>query len=150
MMFSMLANLLSISAFMCERVLVEQDGVTSAIRIIENVNLVGDSMGQLNVIVIAKNQDRASGKWIARVFIKESDGRATEAFGKPLTIHYEGVGSAPFASAMFVLTFSVGPSTKSGLNWFPLLLDEEVAIRIPFTVSRIQPHDLLTPPQKPE
>ena len=130
------ANLLSINCFICERVLVEQDDVTSAIRIADTVNLVEDGSGQLSVVVMAKTKESTPGTWTARVFMVEPSGSESEIFGKPIVIQHEGAGDRPFTSVTFVPTFSVGPNTKVGINWFRLLLNNEEAIRLPFTVNR--------------
>ncbi len=82
-------KILTISAFICERVLIEADGVVSAIRIFDSVTLLNGASGLMNIVVTIKTSDPLPGDWTARLIIQSPDGEESQLFKEPFKVYIQ-------------------------------------------------------------
>lgn len=122
------------TAFFCERVLQEQDGVFSFIRVIDRFNFVGAAkdMGPQVVrftIVVTFTAGILRGKNIVR--IKPCSPTGKELPGMEFPLLFEGDddrGAGLIASANFTVD-------EEGLYWFDVYLLDEMITRMPLRVT---------------
>ena len=129
-------------AVLCEQVLTEQDGVNSAIRIVDRLfnQAVGPGAPQemppaaftLKALIVLKS-DRARGRHTVSLQMEEPSGQSTEIGEMPVLLEGEDRG----ANIVVDLALSL---THEGLHWIDVLLDEETLLtRMPLRVI-YQPH----------
>lgn len=118
------------AAFFCERVLQEQDGVLSAIRMVDRVFFLTDEDGQLVeplhrlTLLITFKSGKAQGSLSVRV---EQEKPSTER-GTPaeLSVFFEGGERG----VNLVIPTEFRPE-YAGLHWFDVFVEERRATRIP-------------------
>lgn len=122
------------AALICERVLREQDGVISAIRIIDQLThtIIGRTIPEElpNVpfnfsLLISLKSGRARGRHNVSIALEDPSGARKELFSQSLQLEGEHRGANWVIQAN--VTFSM-----EGLYWFDVLIENELATRIPF------------------
>jgi hypothetical protein len=118
------------AALICERVLQEQDGVLSAIRIVDRVFISVDSEGNPRAsqhpftLILAWKSGDARGRYSVRVVMEKPSGEQVPVIQAP--IHLEGEDRG--------VNLVVGVALEAdqeGLYWFDVFFEEERVTRIP-------------------
>ncbi|HXZ79462.1 MAG TPA: hypothetical protein VEG30_05990 [Terriglobales bacterium] len=136
---------LQIATF-CEKVLQEADGVVSIIRMIDRITHFGREpelhafQYQFMVIVVFKAGPFMKGKATIKLRPISPSGKQLTALEFPILFESEDRGAGFVAGVNF--TFE-----EEGLYWFDVLLEEDVATRIPMRVLYHPSMTLPFPPQ---
>lgn len=121
------------AAFICERLLLEQDGVTSAIRMIDRVFFITGGDGEPLVseqpftLLIALKSGSARGSYGVRVRMEKPSGEEVPLLEAPVFFEGEERG------ANLVLQAALNPDGP-GLYWFDVFFEEKRITRIPLRV----------------
>lgn len=136
------------AAFLCERVLVEQDGVKSAIRIVDRVTqtAVGpnppEAMEPFNhelTLVVSFKKGHAQGSKLLKISLMNPRGDTRSIMQQ--TIFFDGQEDRGVDTiGQMQMRLEV-----EGLYWFEVSLDERFITRIPMRVIYLR--RFLTPPQ---
>lgn len=127
-----------VSAFFCDRVLREHDGILSAIRVVDLFSVpVPEAMAQpftprleTHLIIIFRSE--APAKVIATVRATDPKGRTQE---HPFPIVLTGV------PGMYVYTASIDlfiNGVLEGTNWYDILVNGSLANRLPLHVKHVK------------
>lgn len=125
-------------AVFCDRVLHEQDGVLSLIRVIDRVtHTVGGKsppkeMAPFDypmVAVLSLKPGKATGRHEVRIEIELPDGIRDPATIPPLTVHLEGGDRGANLVMNIRMRFKL-----EGLYWFHVYFDNEFLTKMPFRV----------------
>ena len=139
-----------LAGLICERVLQEQDGVLSAIRIIDQLThtIIAPSMPEelpsvpynLTFLIVLK-PGRARGRHNVALRMEDPSGNRRQLFAQSLQLEGENRGANWVIQAN--VTFSM-----EGLYWFDVLVEEEVMTRIPFKLmyQLVSPGSAPSPP----
>lgn len=118
------------TAMICERILNEQDGVVSAIRIIDRVTFGADPDGNLLnpqypvTLFIGFRAGSARGRHSLSLQVEKPSGEQIPLLTAPM--HFEGEERG--ANVFFAMPFE---PDQEGLYWFDVILGEERVTRIP-------------------
>jgi hypothetical protein len=118
------------AAVICERVLQEQDGVVSAIRIIDRVFFVAGPDGQpLNpqhpvTFLIQFKSGAARGRFTVKVDREKPSGEQGPVFEAPVFFEGEERGVNLVVNAAF-------EPDQEGLYWFGVIFEDQCVTRIP-------------------
>ena len=130
------------AAFFCEKALLEQDGVGSAIRIFDKLlvrKLSGNDEGAdvvpITLMIILKSGDYRGKASITVIPYRPS---GTERPALKLDVVFP---DQPNSGANVVGTINLSP-TEEGVYWFDVLLNDELITRVPLEIQ-------LAPSQKP-
>ncbi len=125
------------AALLCERVLQEQDGVLSAIRMVDKVTvqIVEGAKGKVKptvklAVLVAFKSGPMKGKHILKVAPRTPSGRKMDVKGQfkfPLVFE----GSEHGSTTVINLVVDV---SEEGVYWFDVYLGRRVVTRIPLTV----------------
>ncbi len=122
-------------AVFCEKVLIERDGVVSAIRIIDTV-LIPEDQGlppgaaiPVSVMVSLKSGDFV-GESLVSVMLEEPDGTR-----KPFPEKWPVIFAGGEQGVNLVANFLLGIQTL-GLYWVEIIWNDEVLTRVPLKLSR--------------
>lgn len=118
------------AALICERVLQEQDGVLSAIRIIDRVYFLADEDGtpvspqQPFTLLLSFKAGEARGRYAVRLVMEKPSGEQ----GPEITasVHFEGEDRG-----VNVVIPTVLQVDQEGLYWFDVFFEKERVTRIP-------------------
>ena len=136
-----------VAALICERVLLERDGVLSVIRIIDQLThtivaaAMPDELPKVPysfTFLISFKAGRARGRQNVAVTMEDPSGTRRQLFAQSMQMEGENRG------ANWVIQANV-TFTKEGLYWFDVLLEDEVATRIPFKLI----YQLVSPGAQP-
>jgi hypothetical protein len=128
-------------AVLCERVLQEQDGVLSAIRIIDRLIRVsagpsapGDMEPFSHVLaaLVCLKSGQARGRFTLTIRAETPSGQQLDALSLPVQLGGEDQG----ANLIINIPFTV---EHEGLYWFDVMLEDELITRMPLRVI-YQPH----------
>ena len=123
-------------AVLCEKVLTEQDGVLSVIRVIDRVTVssagpdVPEAMPPTQVslsAVVSFRSGSARGRYTVRLRPEDPSGMQLPALEMP--VHFEGEERG----ANLVISFNF-LAEHEGLYWIDVLFQEDVVTRIPLRV----------------
>lgn len=118
------------AALICERVLQEQDGVVSAIRVIDRVHFVASPDGQLLnpqhpiTFLISFKAASARGRYTIEVEREKPSGERSPVLQAPAFFEGEERGVNLIVQAVF-------EPDQEGLYWFDVLFEGERVTRIP-------------------
>lgn len=125
------------AALICERILREQDGVISAIRIIDRLThtIVAPSMPEelpkvaypLTFLISLKS-GRARGRHNIALAMEDPSGKKKKLFAQSLQLEGEHRG------ANWIIQANVNFSME-GLYWFDVSLEDEILTRMPFKLE---------------
>lgn len=121
------------AALICERVLLEQDGVTSAIRIVDRVFMVTNDEGDPITpqypftLMISLKSGTARGSYQVEIIMEKPSGEQVPLLEAPVFFEGEERG------ANIVLQTVMEPD-GAGLYWFDVLFQGERITRIPLRV----------------
>lgn len=132
-------------ACFCERVLQEQDGVLSAIRIVDQVKkregtiLPEESTHAINILIVLKAGDF---DWTGELEI-----RANSPSGK---VTKKGEAKFPVElkrgkACNFIINTGV-PLSEDGTYWYDVLFDNRLLTRMPMSVSVLEPQNATPKP----
>jgi hypothetical protein len=123
------------AAFTCERVLVEQDNVISAIRLVDTVTvnvptgLPGKAVPVIKLwAVIYFKSGEAPGGYTLTLKIRNPDGKSSP-LGEPMPIHLRGGSHGVQTGIELQLAVE-----RFGLFWIDVLLDGEPVTAMPLTL----------------
>ena len=129
------------AAFLCEKVLIEQDGIKSAIRIIDRVTRTAagpnppTEMGAFDyglTLLIKFKSGWARGAFELRIVLVKPSGDSPPAFQS--TIHFEGEEDRG-ADIVSTVTITLD---QTGIYWFEVYLSETFITRIPLRVIYVR------------
>ncbi len=118
------------AALVCERVLQEQDGVISAIRIIDRVYFVADpsgtplTNGYPITILVSWKAGEARGRYSARIRMEKPSGEQVPLLQAPVHLEAEERGVNLVVGSLF-------QPDQEGLYWFDVFFEEDRVTRIP-------------------
>lgn len=118
------------AAFACERLLSEQDGVVSAIRIIDRVTFLTDAEGNLVrpqhpvTFLITFKAGSARGSFTVEVRREKPSGEHATILTAPVFFEGEDRGANLVINAVF-------EPDQQGLYWFDVLFEGDRVTRIP-------------------
>jgi hypothetical protein len=118
------------SALVCERVLQEQDGVMSAIRIIDRIFFLLGPDGQPVdaahpiIFLISFKSGSARGRYTVTVEREKPSGERSGSFQAPVLFEGEERGVNLVVNAQF-------EPDQDGLYWFDVLFEDQRVTRIP-------------------
>ena len=118
------------AALLCERVLTEQDGALSAIRMIDRVFFVADPKGNLLqsqhpvTFLISLKSGSARGNYSIELRREKPSGEQSSLMQAPVFLEGEDRGASLVLNALF-------EPDQQGLYWFDVLFEGERATRIP-------------------
>jgi hypothetical protein len=121
-------------ALICERVLQEQDGALSAIRIIDRVWFVADADGtplqpqQPITLLLSWKSGDARGRYSVRVVLEKPSGEQVPVLQAP--IHLEGEERG----ANMVLNTAL-EADQEGVYWYDVYFEEDRVTRIPLRAT---------------
>lgn len=121
------------AAFICERLMVEQDGVSSAIRIIDRVFMITGEDGTPITpsypftLLVALKSGSARGSFTVRLDMEKPSGEQQRLLEAPVLMEGEDRG------ANIVLQTAFEPDGQ-GLYWFDVVFEEDRLTRIPLRV----------------
>lgn len=119
------------AALICERLLTEQDGVVSAIRVIDRVFFVTDDDGRpvqprhLCVLLLSFKAGSARGSFNVEIRREKPSSEQSTVLSAP--IYFEGDGDR---GANLIVNMSFEPD-EPGLYWFDVLFEGNRVTRIP-------------------
>ena len=125
------------AAFLCEKVLIEQDGVKSAIRIIDRVirTVAGlsppkqmEPFDYSISMLIKLKAGWARGSYPLRITLVKPSGESPPAIQQ--TVHFEGEEDR----GVDIVTNIVLRLEMTGIYWFEVYLEDVLLTRIPFRV----------------
>jgi hypothetical protein len=130
------------AAFLCEKVLKEQDGVPSFIRVVERFTVPKFSLPpgvqlppgmpppivQFHLVVMLKAGDLGGGKFAMRLALMKPDG--SQASSQSVDVFFNGGDENGVAA---ILPIAI-PSPEEGLHWFDVYFEERLLTRIPMRV----------------
>jgi len=130
------------SAFLCEKVLNERDGVLSFIRVVERFMVPKFSLPpgfqlppgtipnaiQFQLVVTLKAGSIGGGKYKMRISLMKPDG--TEASSNAVEVFFNGSDE----NGVNVIAPINIPSPEEGLHWFDVYFEERLITRIPLRV----------------
>jgi hypothetical protein len=118
------------AALICERVLQEQDGVVSAIRVIDRVYFVTDAEGRplspqhpITLLITLKS-GAARGSYSVRIEREKPSGERAPVLEAPIFLEGEDRGANLVVAAAF-------EPDQQGLYWFDVLFENDLVTRIP-------------------
>ncbi len=124
------------AALICERVLMEQDGVASIIRVVDRVQIAASGpsppetmppfSANLTLMIILKS-GRARGPQPVRVTIEQPSGTARDA--GLMTAFLEGEDRGVNLMMQMAIQF-----TEQGLYWFGIYVTDKLMTRIPLRI----------------
>lgn len=124
------------AAFFCERVLREQDGVLSLIRIVDRLNVVSQGPGapdtmpetpfQTNLVVMLVS-GAAKGRHEMKITVEEPSGLSKELLST--SVYMEGADKGQNIHLNLRSTFK-----EEGLYWYYVYLNNALLTKIPFNV----------------
>jgi hypothetical protein len=148
-------HIISVSAFLCERILREADGVITAVRIVDFFNVQGRPLDTLPLRVIQGIQGELvpTVQFCACLIIKAKPGRYVHQVqfkvqgteqeltnaGAPILVTVEsspGVEGEVPSGAAIIMEMNIGVK-RFGTSYVCILLDGEEAIRVPFTLRSL-------------
>lgn len=136
------SKLTSVSAFLCEKILMEADGVLSAIRLVELFNFTPASdvplekQGPTMVLYVnGKLPPGDNDEHIVELFLLRPNGETTALEGPPRTKMASTFAGFPGGFAIG-LQLTV-PATQMGLHHFIVKFDGEEVRRLPFMLSQL-------------
>lgn len=123
-------------AIFCEKVLEEKDGVLSAIRIVDRMNITAGQDGPEIMPLMAINfyglfsfrAGTARGKYTMKISPRTPSGGDMPEFSVP--VMFEGEEDS---GANVIINMSIQVK-EEGLYWFNILLNEEVVTRVPLRI----------------
>lgn len=121
------------AALICERLLVEQDGVSSAIRIIDRVFMITDDEGAPMTpsypftLFIALKSGSARGSFAVAVVLEKPSGEQVPLLEAPVFFEGEERGANIVLQTMF-------EPDGAGLYWFDVMFEGARLTRIPLRV----------------
>jgi|SRR5580698_3997335 hypothetical protein len=134
-----------VSAFLCEKILQEKDGINTAIRIVDIFNIAADAPPDAGVhffgFVSLKTAPVPDSKVTIRVAIVSPIGTREylpDAPDQPYSLSvFEGDPTVP-TGLMLVFEINIIPKNL-GTGYLEIEADGEVAVRLPFTIRRLPP-----------
>ena len=137
-------DFLTVTAFLCDKVLEERDGVLSAIRIVDvfffrRVPEMPEEKQAVvaNLVILTKAQPGTTSEHAIKVDLLRPDGERVKV-GESETTSMRA--KFPEAPGGFNLSLTVGVKTKvPGLHFFIINLDDEEITRVPFTLIEQPP-----------
>jgi hypothetical protein len=136
------SGLLSLNAFICEKILLEQDRVMSAIRMVEvfyvsiNPSIPLDKQGTPMMLYIAgrvPEEDNSEHK--VEIFLVRPNGEA-RPIGDPMQSVFPPSGAPGFQKGFTIgLQLGVAP-TQMGTHYFSIKFDGEEVRRVPFILQQ--------------
>lgn len=142
-------------ALFCERVLQEQDGVLSAIRIVDRLNLHEAPRSELPArtqaqvisginLLIGLKSGEYKGKGTISLQAYTPTGERLEELKLEMQVELQGGAHAQ----QLVVQLAGLPFTKEGVYWIDVLFDGTVLTRVPLSVS-VNPNSTTEPAPKP-
>ena len=135
------------AAFLCERVLIEQDSVASAIRIVDRMYFLVDEEGEPvaphNVLTLFVNlkSGQARGSYDVAVELERPSGERVPVIKSNVLLEGEERG------VNILLPVDFQPEGGAGLYWFDILFDSQPLTRIPLRVVYQSPPTVGQGPQ---
>jgi hypothetical protein len=136
------SGLISINAFICEKILVEQDQVMSAIRMVEvfsvsiNPDLPLDKQGTLMMVYIAGRVPAEDNSEHQLDIVLVRPNGETKPIGDPIRSVFPPSGQPGFQKGFNIgLQLGVAP-TQMGVHHFSIKFDGEEVRRIPFILQQ--------------
>jgi uncharacterized protein DUF6941 len=117
-------------ATICDRVLTEQDGVLSAIRMVDRVTfLLGDDGAPVNpqhpvTILVVLRAGAARGTFNLEIRREDPSGEESVVLGAPIHLEGEERGASVVISTMFV-------PEHAGLYWYDVYFEGDRVTRMP-------------------
>ena len=127
----------NVAAF-CERVLNEQDGVLSAIRLINEINVQAQGEGApdamppvvvTTTLLVALKAGKARGSQTVQVIVEQPDGAKRP--GPEVAINF-GPGEVGGANLIMPMAISV---ETAGVYWTDILVNKRLVSRVPLQVN---------------
>lgn len=122
-----------IAALLCDRVLQEENGTVSIIRLADRLGYQtmglpeGTKPGMQLQGLVAVKSGPVTGNHVIKVFIENPNGKRQEILAYPVTF----MGKDHGQNIIMNLAFGI---EVDGLYWFDVVLDDEVLTRIPLTI----------------
>jgi hypothetical protein len=122
------------AALICERVLQEQDGVLSAIRIIDRILFRADEHGtpldpqHPFTLLLSLKAGSARGRFTVRVVMEKPSGEQVPVLQSP--VHFESEDRGVNLVVQTLLE-----ADQEGVYWFDVLFEEERLTRIPLRAA---------------
>jgi hypothetical protein len=138
------------AALLCEKVLVEQDGSVSIIRIADRAtyqavtvdNVLGIPEGARPFFalsgIIALKSGPVVGEHVVKIIVENPIGRRTELQAFNVTFMGQDAGNN------LVLNMMIGIE-NDGLHWFDVSFDDDILTRIPLVIARVPVPEVPTP-----
>lgn len=132
----------NVAAF-CEKVLIERDGVVSAIRIIDTITVLESPPPPaglalpVSAIVVLKSGDVVVGESHVSLVLEEPDG-TRKPFPEKFPVIFLGAEQGVNVVANFAL-----PAQKFGLYWVEIIWNDELLTRIPLKLVQGAPSAVL-------
>jgi hypothetical protein len=133
----------AVSAFLCERVLTEKDGVQTYVRVVDSFTARvlpgGKARVQASLVVIIKSSE--AGEHKANIRLKAPSDKVAP-MGEEMPVALKGAEHGMTLNIMVVLDLE-----EEGIYTFEILLDGEQAMRVPL---RVRLETLLPEPSRPK
>ena len=131
------------AALFCERVLTEEGGVVSLMRVVDTGelklprNFSFTPVVELEAVVMLKSEE--PGTYRVEIIGQSPSGKKIEV-GEPTVVTLPGNGGG--FNIRVQMKFGV---REFGLSWFDVIADGEVLTRMPLTLRRIEPSEPSSP-----
>jgi hypothetical protein len=143
------SDLVSVNAFVCERILEERDGTLTAIRIVDNVQFPAGTTptADLYVVVIAKSQSHAIDRKL-HVALETPSGKKT-AVSENQTIVFGPEDTPTLLKGTQVVIKLTMKASEAGVYWLHVNIDQEFATKVPITFTPLPQSESSAPSQQP-
>ena len=135
-------EVLSVSALICQTSLLEQDGVSSAIRIVDvfYVSEAPNAKVAFSAIVLVKSKAGFSSERRARARIRTPSSHTIELTPEGVPVRLQSRLGDPSIPGGATLTFQVVlEAEEMGVYWLKVFLDDDEVANLPFALKRPEP-----------
>ena len=119
-------------AVLCEKVLVETDGVLTLVRVVDQLNVAPGSPAIVRLYLVLGFKSETDAEQLGlKVRMQHPDGHEDPMLGFDLDLAGSGGGSTLFVRLALSLT-------ERGLYWFNVRLSDLVVARVPLRIADVQ------------